>query len=112
APIRAQRRILHHVVPPGLLDIALEFDAERAIVPESVDPPVDLARLKDESASPAKRDQLVHIHWGSPSGKSRKNIQHPTLNVQPSNATDQFLGDWTLGVGCSSFSSCMTSRAM
>src|SRR5262249_28329130 len=51
-----------HVAPPRLLDVALQLDSERAVVPEAVEPPVDFARLKEEPAPLAQRDQLVHVH--------------------------------------------------
>ena len=35
-----------HVAPPGFLDVPLQLDAERAVVPEAVEAAVDLARLK------------------------------------------------------------------
>ena len=45
-PVRSGRRVADHVVPPGVLDVLLEFDAERAVVPEAVDAAVDFARRK------------------------------------------------------------------
>ena len=52
-----------HVVPPGLLQVALELDAERAIVPCAVQATIDLARRKDESSSLAQRHYFFHrIH--------------------------------------------------
>jgi hypothetical protein len=50
----------HHVVPPGVLEVALQGHAERAVVPEAVQAPVDLARLEDESAPLGERHDLVH----------------------------------------------------
>src|SRR5947208_3530850 len=50
------------VDPPGVLDVPLELDAERAVVPEAVDPAVNLARPEDEPAPLAKRDELLHVH--------------------------------------------------
>ncbi len=49
-----------HVVPPRLLDVALELDAERPVVPAAVEAAVDLARREDESAPLAERHELVH----------------------------------------------------
>ena len=51
-----------HVAPPGFLDVALQLDAERAVVPEAVEAAVDFARLKEEAAPFAQRDELVHVH--------------------------------------------------
>jgi hypothetical protein len=56
------RRGLHHVAPPRFFDVALQFDAQRAVVPEAVDAAVNLARLKQETASFAQRNQLFHLH--------------------------------------------------
>src|SRR5262249_29721618 len=53
---------LNVVTPPGLLDIALQLHAERAVIPEAVDPAIDLARGEDESPALAERDQLVHTN--------------------------------------------------
>src|SRR5262245_6728636 len=50
-----------HVAPPDLLDIALQLDAERAVVPEPVQPTVDLASLEEKPAPLAQRDDLVHL---------------------------------------------------
>jgi len=44
-----------HGVPPEFLDIALEFGAERAVVPKSIDTAVNLGGLKNETAPLAQR---------------------------------------------------------
>ena len=49
------------VTPPGVFDVALELDAQRAVVPESVDSAVNFARGKDKPPALAQRDQLVHV---------------------------------------------------
>src|SRR6187455_3388185 len=56
---RALRRrglvvVRDHVVPPSLLQVALELDAQRAVVPRTVQTAVDLARREDEAPSLAK----------------------------------------------------------
>ena len=56
----ADRRAAHHVVPPGVLDVALELHAEWAVIPEPADSAVDLAALKYESAPLAQRDDPLH----------------------------------------------------
>src|SRR5437870_487868 len=60
--VGAWRRIADHVVPPGVLDVLFQFDAERAVVPEAVDAAVDFARLEDEAAPFAQGDEFVHVH--------------------------------------------------
>ena len=50
-----------HRAPPALLDVALELDAERAVVPAGVDAAVNLAGRKDEAAALAQRDQIRHV---------------------------------------------------
>src|SRR4029079_17909099 len=44
----------NHVAPPGLFDIPLQLDAQRAVVPEAVQPAVDLTRLKQKPAAAAE----------------------------------------------------------
>jgi hypothetical protein len=56
----------HDAPPPQVLEIVLELDAEGTVVPESIDPAVDVARRKDESAPRAQRDELVHPGEGLP----------------------------------------------
>src|SRR5262245_51751045 len=58
----ARRRVADHVVPPGVLNVLFQLDAERAVVPEAVDAAVDFARLKDEAAAFAQGDEFVHVH--------------------------------------------------
>src|ERR1051326_1324691 len=65
--IRAQRRIAHHVLPPAFLDISLEFNAERPVVPEAVDTAIDFARLENEPTPLAQRYQFFHVHLSPPS---------------------------------------------
>jgi hypothetical protein len=56
----AGRRVADHVLPPGVLDVALQLGAQRAVVPETADPAVDFARLEDEAAPLAQGDDLLH----------------------------------------------------
>ena len=50
----------HDIVPPCVFDVALQFRARWAVVPEAVDPAVNLRRLKNEPAPLAQRDDFVH----------------------------------------------------
>src|SRR6185312_15856653 len=52
--------IAHHRLPPRVLDVALELDAERTVIPGAVEPAVELRRLKEKAAPARERDQLVH----------------------------------------------------
>src|SRR5689334_10449749 len=61
-PIRSRRRVAHHVLPPCFLDVALQFDAEWAVVPETVDSAVNFARLEDEPTPSAQGHELFHVH--------------------------------------------------
>ncbi len=63
----------HHRAPPLALDVVLQLDAERAVVPGSAQAPVDLAGREDESPSFAQVDYGVKAvtaqgHQRSPSG--------------------------------------------
>jgi len=50
----------HHRVPPGVLDVSLELDTERAVVPDRPGAAVDLRGLKHVPAPLAQRHELVH----------------------------------------------------
>ena len=63
----------HHRPPPLALDVVLQLDAERAVVPGGPQAPVDLAGRVDESPSLAQADNGVEAvtaqgHQWSPSG--------------------------------------------
>src|SRR6266850_375192 len=49
-----------HAPPPPRLDIVLQLDAERPIVPATVNAPVDLAGRENEATTLAERHKLVH----------------------------------------------------
>ena len=46
--------------PPAFLDVALQFDAERAVVPEAVDASVDFRGLENKAAALAERGEGIH----------------------------------------------------
>src|SRR5438105_3688847 len=50
---------LDHRPPPGVLDVALELDAERTEVPRRARAPIDLARRKHEAAPLRERRDLL-----------------------------------------------------
>ena len=49
-----------HGVPPAVLHVLLELDAQRTVVPHRAEAAVDLGGLEDEAAALAEGDQLVH----------------------------------------------------
>ena len=49
----------NHVLPPGVLHVALQFNAERAVIPEPVDTAIDLRPLEDEPTPLAQGRQRV-----------------------------------------------------
>ena len=49
-----------HGLPPGLLDVAFEFRAQRAVIPKAVDAAVNFGGLKNEPAPFAQRDNPFH----------------------------------------------------
>src|SRR5450432_3266053 len=67
-----------HGVPPEFLNVALEFRAERAVVPETVETAVNLGRLEHEPAPLAQRHDLFHLQilfWlGHRVGQSSSNL--------------------------------------
>ncbi len=62
---------LDHRPPPRSLDVALQLDPERAVVPHGVDPAVDLGRGEDEATPLAERDDRVEVGNG---GRDRLRI--------------------------------------
>ena len=56
--------LLGHAAPPVVLDVALEFRAQWAVVPEAVQAAVDFGGLKDEAAPLAQRHDLFHEFVG------------------------------------------------
>src|SRR6185295_16742318 len=70
------RSALHEVPPPDPLDVALELDPQRAVVPARARAAVDLARLEDEPAALAERDERVHRdHAGQDSTARKRTIR-------------------------------------
>src|SRR5262249_39432413 len=49
-----------HRTPPAILQVLLELDAERTVVPDGAEASVDLGGLEDESAPLCERHELVH----------------------------------------------------
>ncbi len=56
--------LLDHGPPPGALDVVLELDAERAVVPHGVDAAVDLRAGKHEAAPLGERHDGVEVGDG------------------------------------------------
>ena len=53
--------LVDHRAPPRFLDVALEFDAERAVVPTGADAPVDFAGGEDEAPPLGERDDAGEV---------------------------------------------------
>ncbi len=53
--------LLDDAAPPGTLHIVLQLHAERAVIPDGVDPAVDLRAREDEAATLCERDDDVEI---------------------------------------------------
>ena len=86
APGRLRRLVVvrDHVVPPRLLQVALELDAERAVVPGAVQAAVDLARREDEAPSLAERHYFFHrIHDRSERGTQNKAGKYSDATLAP-----------------------------
>jgi hypothetical protein len=56
--------LLDHRPPPRPLDVVLELDPERAVVPDRVDAAIDLARRVDEAAPLRERDDRLELGDG------------------------------------------------
>src|SRR5262249_17582165 len=55
---------LHHIAPPGVLDVALQLDADRTVIPAARQAAVDLAGLEGEPAALGQVHDLLHRHGG------------------------------------------------
>ena len=62
--------LAHHRPPPGVLDVALELDPERAVVVGRPKAPVNLAGREDKSALLAERDERLHRDAGRSGGRN------------------------------------------
>ena len=51
--------LAHHRIPPALLDVVLQLDAERAVVPDGAGASVDLGGLEDEAPALGEADEGV-----------------------------------------------------
>ena len=51
---------LNHIPPPSVFDVPFQLDAKRAVVPKPIQTAIDFTRLKEESASLAKRYDFLH----------------------------------------------------
>ena len=49
-----------HAFPPQFFHVALQFGAERAVIPEAIQAAVNLAGLEDEPPAFAEADDLFH----------------------------------------------------
>ena len=41
--VRTDEFALHNILPPCVLEVALQFRAERSVIPEAIDAPIDFA---------------------------------------------------------------------
>ena len=53
--------LLHHGTPPEVLEVALEFHAQGAVVPGGVDTAVNLTALEDQPTALGQGENLVHL---------------------------------------------------
>ena len=52
--------LAHHHPPPVLLEIILQLDPERTVIPAAIQAAVDFARLENESPPLAQADDFLH----------------------------------------------------
>ena len=79
--------------PPGVLDVALQLGAERAVIPEAVEAAVDFRRLENEPAPLAERNDLFHQLTGLWfSHKARSVSQRPRMSREPERLSKSVFG--------------------
>src|SRR5262249_11013458 len=83
--------LLDHRLPPLPLDVVLHLDAERAVIPGSAQPSVDLAGGVDQAAALAEADDRIEevgaaCHGRTPSGWRSAGVCEPRKSgcVRPS----------------------------
>src|SRR5712664_2712201 len=78
---------VHHRSPPALLDVLLELDAERPVVPHGAEAAVDLGRLKHEAAPLGQRHELLHgfvcCSGGGGGGHREPEVTNPEPHARP-----------------------------
>src|SRR4029434_1391434 len=52
--------LAHHHAPPVILEVALQLDTERAVIPNAVKATVDFTRLEDKTAPLAEASDFLH----------------------------------------------------
>src|SRR3989344_8780306 len=76
---------VHNGFPPGVLDVALQFHAEWAVIPGTGETTVYFGRLKDETAPFAQRGDFFHVdrclHQNSTTPKNSSHGVRITLLV-------------------------------
>ena len=55
---------LRHAAPPEIFDVPLELGAQRTVIPETVDAPVDFGGLENEPPAFAEGDDFLHQFVG------------------------------------------------
>jgi hypothetical protein len=53
--------LAHHAAPPGVFNVALQLNADGAVVPGGAEAAVDLAAGKDEAAALGEGDERLHV---------------------------------------------------
>ena len=100
ARVEADHVVTHgdHGLPPLALDVLLELDAERAVVPGRLGAAVDLTARVDEAPALGERDDVVDGgrgrlgHDGAPAGHGRLAAgQGKRASVQPNDRGDPIL---------------------
>ena len=101
---------LHHRAPPLALDVLLELDAERAVVPRRAGAAVDLAARVDEAPALGEGDDVVDGgggrlgHGGAPcrsacpSAGCGGRSAHPTEGRRPAQPSSRGIGSLQLAV--------------
>ena len=83
------------VLPPGIFDVTLEFDTQRAVLPEAIDAAVDFTRLKQKASPFAERDEFFHFHERY---RLKKGLKMPAKRAKKRENKGGFCQRTTLGL--------------
>src|SRR6266568_8477844 len=78
-----------HRAPPALLDVLLELDAERPVVPDGPQPAINLRRLKHEAAPLCQRHELIHGLVCSKGGHREPEVTNAAPRARPARPSVQ-----------------------
>ena len=87
---------MDHRPPPAVLDVLLELDAQRAVIPHGAEAPVDLGRLEHEAPPLGQRHELFHEGvFGHVHERKRKRKSFRGVKIAPQGGKIKAAARWS-----------------